>query len=350
MSGKPLAGVEVLDFSELAPGPFMTQCLVELGASVTKIERPPHGDQARVLQPGGFKVLNVGKQFKQIDLKEPVAAAEIFALASRAQILVEGFRPGAMARLGLDYARLRAVNPSLVYVSITGYGQNGPLAMRGGHDINYMAVAGVTALSGGADQPPKDAMGVPMSDFCGSLYALSATLAALMQARTTGLGQHLDVAIADCLMHWMNPRLGHFQHAGVSSLEAQRRDVFNKPAYGIFATVDGAYVAIASLENAFWQRLIQALPLALGDIDHSTHAKRTQRAAEINAIVAAAVGKLTAAEVIARLNAADVPVSKMVTPSELPTSEQAVARRLFAEVDGLRYTKFPIKMSGGVGT
>lgn len=344
MNGRPLAGVSVLDFSELAPGPFMTQCLAEMGASVTKIERP-QGDQARTLQPGGFKVLNVGKTSKRVDLKDAAAAEEIFQLATQADILVEGFRPGVMARLGLGYERLRAANPALIYVSITGFGQTGPFADRGGHDINYMAMAGVTALSGGADQPPKDAIGLPVSDFCGSLYALSATLAALLQVRSTGQGQQLDVSIVDCLTHWMNPRLGHFQYAHIDSLEAQRRDVFNKPGYGVFATADRSFVAIASLEDAFWQRLIRALPIALAGIEHSTHAQRSKHAAEINSRLAAVVASLPADEVVARLTAADVPVSKMITPGELPRSPHAVARQLFADVDGLSYARFPVQLT-----
>jgi crotonobetainyl-CoA:carnitine CoA-transferase CaiB-like acyl-CoA transferase len=336
--------VHVLDFSELAPGPFMTQCLVEMGASVTKIERP-QGDQARTLQPGGFKVLNVGKDCRRVDLKDAATSEQVFQLAVESDILVEGFRPGVMTRLGLGYDRLRAANPALIYVSITGFGQSGPFAARGGHDINYMAMAGVTALSGGAGQPPKDAIGLPISDFCGSLYALSTTLAALLQVRATGQGQHLDVSIVDCLTHWMNPRLGHFQQARLETLEQQRQDVFNKPGYGVFATADETFVAIASLEDAFWQRLIKALPIALDGIDHSTHARRSEHALAINAQLAAAIRSLPADEVIQRLTAVDVPVSKMVSPSELPTSAHAVARDLFTAVDGIKYARFPVKLT-----
>ncbi|MET0499251.1 MAG: CaiB/BaiF CoA-transferase family protein [Steroidobacteraceae bacterium] len=349
MADKPLAGVAVLDFSELAPGPFMTQYLADLGATVTKIERPPHGDSARTLQPGGFRVMNLGKTSRFVDLQDPLQKAAIVELAATAQLLVEGFRPGVMKRLGLDYEALRESNPALVYVSITGYGQAGALASRPGHDINYLATSGITSLAGGSGQPPKDAMGVPMGDFCASLYAVSTALAALMQARATGRGQHLDVSIVDCLMHWMNVRLGHFQHAGIEGLAAQRDDVFNKPAYGIFATRDHAYVAIAALENHFWERLREALQLELGDIDQDTHAKRLLHAAQINAVIAAAVSVLTADDIVERLTLADVPASRVVEPDELLDSTHAIGRDLVGTAGDLRYVRFPVKMQGGVG-
>ncbi|WP_322046540.1 CaiB/BaiF CoA-transferase family protein [Paraburkholderia sp. J67] len=347
---KPLSGVSVLDFSELAPGPFMTQCLREMGADVLKIERPPHGDGARRMQPGGFAVLNHGKHSRFVDLKDAAQLSDVRDLAARADIVVEGFRPGVMERLGLGYAALAQRNARLVYVSISGYGQSGPLAQSPGHDVNYMATAGMISLSGGLGQPPRDAIGVPVGDFCSSMYALSSALAALLQARTSGVGQHLDVAITDCLTHWMNPRLGHFQRAGIETLEAQRNDVFSKAAYGVFETADpGEYVAVGALEDAFWARLVTALGLDIPGIDHASLKVRKAQAAQINAVLSARLAQMKAAAIVDTLTLADVPVSRVVEPATLAHTPHAVARRLFGVVDGLHYVKFPVKMAGGVG-
>src|SRR5436305_1886105 len=137
MSGnKPLSGIRVLDFTELAPGPFFTQCMLDLGAEVNKIERPPHGDMARRLSPGGHALLNVGKRSLFLDLKDKSQAAQVDELIKESDVLAEGFRPGVMDRLGYGYERVSALNPRIVYVSITGFGQDGPYANLPGHDVN----------------------------------------------------------------------------------------------------------------------------------------------------------------------------------------------------------------------
>ncbi|MFP5476993.1 MAG: CoA transferase, partial [Gammaproteobacteria bacterium] len=177
----PLAGITVLDFSELLPGPFFTQMLAEMGAEVIKVERPPHGDNARRLGPGGFEAVNRGKKSVLLDLKDEAGRARAHALLAGADVLVESYRPGVMTRLGLDHASLQAAHPRLVYVSLSGYGQDGPWAQLPGHDINYLAAAGVMALSGEPGGPPAPGFGLPAADLCGAMYALSATLAALLQ-------------------------------------------------------------------------------------------------------------------------------------------------------------------------
>lgn len=349
MSEKPLNGLRVLDFTELAAGPFMTQCLAELGADVTKIERPPHGDSARTLMKGGFKTLNVDKHSRFANLKEENTAAEILELALNADVLVEGYRPGVMERLGFGYERLRVDNSRLIYVSISGYGQTGPLANRPGHDINYMATAGVISLCGGLSQPPSDAVGIPISDFCASLYAMSSLLAALLQVNRTGQGQWLDIAIVDCLTHWMNAHLGQFQCESITTLQAQRQAVFCKPGYGVFATSDGAYVAVAALEDHFWIQLKQALQPNLEDIECETYAARMKHAAKINSALAAVIACKDADEVVMQLTLAGVPASNVMMPNELANTPHSVARNLFGQVDGINYARYPVKMVGGVG-
>lgn len=341
----PLSGIAVADFSELLPGPFLTQNLLELGAAVTKIERPPHGDNARQLYPGLFDSVNRGKQCIMLNLKQPPGVQAAREIIARSDVLIEGFRPGVMARLGLGYDEAAAINPRLVYVSLSGYGQNGPYAQRPGHDINYLATAGALALAGSDHGMPAPGAGIPVADLCGAMYALSSTLAALMQRQHTGRGQHLDVSLTDCVAHWMNPRLGQFHSAGLTSLAAQRQDVLNKPAYGVFNTRDGACIAIAALEDHFWLRLLQALALDLDAEETSSYRQRVALAANINHAIGGRVADLDARDAVVLLEAADVPVSLVEEPLALRGSRHARSRGLFGSQAEVRYVRYPVRLA-----
>ena len=343
----PLHGVRVLDFSELLPGPFFTQSLVELGAHVMKVERPPHGDNARKLAPGLFASINRGKHSLMVDLKDPKQAEELRQQVADADVVVEGFRPGVMKRLGFGYEALAAVNPRIVYVSLSGYGQQGAMALMPGHDINYLATAGVLALSGSDAAHPDHGAGIPLADLCGAMYALSSTLAALLQRQHTGEGQYLDVSLTDCAAHWMNPRLGHFHEAGLSSLREQREDILAKPAYGVFETVDHVLISLGALEDHFWARLVDVLDLDLRGADYATHAERTRRAAQINATIARRIASQESKDLLARLHAADVPAALVVPPSALQASEHSLQRGLFGEgAEAPAFVRYPVRMQG----
>ena len=346
MTVPPLDGIRVVDFSELAVGPFLTQALAEMGATVVKIERPGGGDPARALSPGGFGALNRDKRSVELDLRSTAGRAQALDLIADADIVVEGFRPGAMRRLMLDYPAACAVRPAVIYVSLTGFGQTGPNTAQPGHDINYLAASGLLALSGGADHPVCDAIGVPIGDLIGGLHGLSAVLAALWQRHRTGLGQHIDVAIADCLTHALNARLGHFQTADLRTLAEQRAFVFNRPAYGVFTTADGESVAIAAMEGAFYHRLKDALDLDLSAVADLDAASRSAAAVAINAAIADTVGKRTKDDVLARLRAADVPVTEVASPMTLPQAEQYMARELFVAHNGNVFARHPVRLAG----
>jgi crotonobetainyl-CoA:carnitine CoA-transferase CaiB-like acyl-CoA transferase len=345
MNNGPLRGLKVVDFTELGPGPFFTQCLVEMGADLIKVERPPHGDMARLLSPGGHKLLNVGKATRTINLKDPEGLAAAKNLVRGADIIAESSRPGVMERLGLGYQVVAELNPGAVYVSITGYGQHGPLAAVPGHDINYLATSGVLALSGVPGGPPAPGVGIPVGDFASSMYALSSTLAAVIEARSTGHGQHVDVSITDCLMHWMNAQLGHFQHDGIAGLDAQREAVFNKPAYAAFRARDGQWLAIAAMEEHFWARLVDGLELTF-TVPVATRGDRVANSSTINEAIAGAVGRRNAAEVLALLEARDVPVSLVVDPDDLRETPHAKARGVVGQVDGYSYITYPVQLAG----
>ena len=203
-AGGALAGVRVLDFSTLLPGPLATLLLAECGAEVIKIE-PSGGENMRHYEPhfdgesAMFAQLNRGKRSLMLDLKREPDRERLAPLLARADILVEQFRPGVMERLGLGYAAVREVNPRVVYCSMTGYGQTGPRAQKAGHDLNYLAEAGLLSLAAGTDGTPSMPP-APIADVAGGSYAgLINILLALHRRERTGTGCHLDIAMADNL-------------------------------------------------------------------------------------------------------------------------------------------------------
>ncbi|QIL79795.1 CoA transferase [Diaphorobacter sp. HDW4A] len=342
----PLKGIRILDFTELLPGPFLSQNLVELGASVTKVERPPHGDNARLMAPGVFNAVNRGKDCIRIDLKSEAGRARVELMLGDADVLLEAYRPSVMKRLGLDYETLSARFPRLIYASLSGYGQSGVRALWPGHDLNYQATSGALALSGLPDGRPEHVFGLPVADLCGSMYGLSAVLAALIQRGQTGRGQHLDIALADCLAHWMNPRLGSFQAQGLNTLAEQRCDVLDKPAYGVFRCRDAQDITICALEDHFWQRLVEVLSLdAFAGAEWLDYEHRAANATAIRKLMAERVLLRESAELHDTLVAADVPVMRLVTPSDLLQASARAGRSLQAH-DGSAFVRFPVQLDG----
>lgn len=344
--GGPYHGIRVADFTELLPGPFFTQAMAELGAEVIKLERPPAGDGLRASSPGLFTLVNRGKRSLTVDLKDEAGRARALDTVAACDVMVEGFRPGVMERLGLGYEAVRARRPDIVYVSMSGYGQTGPLRNAPGHDLNYMAVAGVTSLSGEAGGPPAHTFGLPAADLAGALYALAATGAALFQRERTGKGQWVDLSITDCMAHWVNARRGPFNHGAVTDLAEQRRLATGRPAYGVFACRDGA-ISIAALESHFYERLADAL--ALGPFAAAQYRKlaaRRRDTAQINAAIATAVAPMSRADALALLQAADVPVSPVLTVDEAAASDHFAARGLIVDTEVGPATPFPIRLAG----
>jgi alpha-methylacyl-CoA racemase len=262
-SGRPLSGVRVLDFSTLLPGPLATLLLAEAGADVLKVERPGAGDEMRSYTPrlgpssANFALLNRGKRSVVLDLKEPVDRDRARELAIGADVVVEQFRPGVMDRLGLGYAELSAVHPGLVYCSLTGYGQDGPRAQRAGHDLNYLAEAGLLDLvrdgTGDPVVPP-----VLVADIAGGAYpAVMNVLLALHARRESGRGAHLDLAMTANLAtlgYWVQA-----QHAASGTWPVPGGELVTggSPRYRIYRTADGRHVAAAPLEERFWRRFCE---------------------------------------------------------------------------------------------
>jgi len=260
----PLASLKILDFSTLLPGPFASLLLADMGAEVLRIESPTRLDLLRVLPPHDHGVsashayLNRNKRSLALDLKQPEALELVKQLLADYDIVLEQFRPGVMERLGLGYEALKAINPKLIYVSITGYGQTGPYKDRAGHDINYLALAGLSSYTGRADSGPLP-LGMQVADIAGgSLHGVIGLLAAVIARQHSGQGQSLDISMTDCVFS-LNAMAGAgYLACGVEP--GMEQQVLNGGSfYDYYRSRDGRWLSVGSLEPVFMQQLCQAL-------------------------------------------------------------------------------------------
>ncbi len=271
MSGKPLSGLRVLDLTRLLPGPALSMHLADLGADVIKVEDTGDGDYMRSFPPlarnadgmpinAAFENVNRGKRSICLDLKQSRGRELLLKLAGTADALVEGFRPGVMDRLGLGWPALHERNPKLVFCSLTGYGQTGPLALRAGHDLNYCAMTGVLDQIRAEGRPAMS--NLQIGDLLGgTLTALSALLAALLGAQRSGRGSRVDVAMTDGLLaHHIFPH-GDLD-AGRTPVAGETLLTGGAPCYRIYETADGQHLAVGALELKFWQAFCDAAGLS----------------------------------------------------------------------------------------
>lgn len=339
----PLQGLTVLDLTELLPGPYATLQLAEMGARVIKIERPS-GDSARTLSPGMFRSLNRGKLTMGLDLKRPEGVAMLAQMAACADVLIEGFRPGVMQRLQLDAGVLRARNPRLIYLSLSGYGQTGPLRDHPGHDMNYAAVAGLSAISGTADGPPAYDVGVPIGDMAGAMFAVVAILAALLRRQQTGEGGYLDVSITDSLLGWMTPRLGAYDHFRAQDAGDFKGHLLARPGYGIFETADGRHIALGALETPFWKGLVKALALEqFCETRYDDFEFRCDHAAQIASEIRRVLKGGDVAHWQLILDHHDVPYSVVSTLDETLNCGHFLQRGVLSNAEGSTRVRFPVE-------
>ena len=254
----PLDGIRVLDLTRLLPGPFCTMLLADLGADVIKIEEPRGGDPARQSGSGLFAQVNRNKRSVTLDLKTAEAHDLLLRLIDGADVLVEGFRPGVMDRLGLGYASLAERNPRLVYASLSGFGQNGPYRDRPGHDLNYLALAGVVGYNIGRDGHPVP-MAVQVADLgAGSLAAL-AILAAVVSRQQSGRGQAVDVSLFASAVAWLPALIAPLFAGRDSPRPGEPVLAGGLPQYDVYATSDGRWVTLGALEPKFLSNFLEAV-------------------------------------------------------------------------------------------
>jgi crotonobetainyl-CoA:carnitine CoA-transferase CaiB-like acyl-CoA transferase len=261
----PLEGMRILDMTRLLPGAFATGLLGDLGAEVVKVEQPGTGDAMRWDEPrigaesAHSWVTDRNKSSIALNLKDPRGVAALKALARGADALIEGFRPGVVDRLGVGYEAIRDVNPKLVYVSLTGYGQDGPLARDAGHDLNYAGRAGTLSITGLAGQRPA-IPGIQVADIGGgSMMALIGMLAAIIRAQTTGSGDHVDIAMADGAFAWLSIHMGDHFAGGVEAGPEAMLLNGRFPCYAVYECSDGRYITVGALEPQFWARVCEAI-------------------------------------------------------------------------------------------
>ncbi len=343
MSRPPLAGYRVLDLAHLLPGELATMWLAFLGADVIKVEAPDLAGS--LLMPRDRSnpyraALNRGKRSVTINLKHPEGQALLHRLVHTADVLVEGFRPGVMARLGADYETLRGINPRLIYCSITGYGQEGPYARRPGHDNNYLALAGLLARNVGDDGQPH-LLPVQLADVGGgTLPALVAILAALIAREATGQGQHLDVSMLDGALAWTYLLLPLSRFPQLDALGVGMGLLTGEaPCYNVYETADGRYFALGALEPKFWERVCDAL----GRPDWKGRAFDRSALPEVRALF-----KSQPLDVwLRRLNPEEIPVTPLLSLNETPDDPHIQARgSLDVDDQGIPYARFPVRLSG----
>jgi crotonobetainyl-CoA:carnitine CoA-transferase CaiB-like acyl-CoA transferase len=355
MSG-PLASLKVLDFSTLLPGPFASLMLADMGAEVLRIESPTRMDLLRVLPPhdqgtsASHAYLNRNKRSLALDLKQAQALEIVLALVKDYDIVLEQFRPGVMERLGLGYEALKAINPKLIYVSITGYGQTGPYKDRAGHDINYLALAGVASHTGRQGSGPLP-LGVQLADVAGgSLHAVVGLLAAVIARQQTGVGQYLDVSMTDCSFS-LNAMAGAgYLACGVEP--GWETHVLNGGSfYDYYRSRDGRWMSVGSLEPAFMQQLCAALGrpelAAQGLSQKPEQQKALKQALQVE------FEKRSFEELCALFAGVDACVEPVLRLSEAVEHPQLKARELVSQVprgDGSTQAQIacPLKFSEGL--
>jgi crotonobetainyl-CoA:carnitine CoA-transferase CaiB-like acyl-CoA transferase len=252
-----LKGLRVLDLTTYVPGPFCTQMMADLGAAVIKIERPGDGDREREGMPSYFQALNRGKLSMGLDLRSEEGRDEFLELAATADVVIEGFRPGVVERLGIGYAKVRSLNPKVIYASISGYGQSGPLSLERGHDLDFMAWAGALDLAPRLpDGTPASGSPFVVGDCAAGMYALIAILAAL--AKPDLRPAHIDVSIAGATLAWAFPKLLRALWDMQAGAE-QPVPAGERPGIGVFATGDGRHVSVSAVCTAELQLLCTIL-------------------------------------------------------------------------------------------
>jgi alpha-methylacyl-CoA racemase len=264
---RPLEGLFVLDFTTLLPGPMATLLLAEAGAEVVKIEKPGQGEDMRAYPPqwgrdgAYFALLNRGKKSVALDLKSAADRAALTPLVARADILVEQFRPGAMERLGLGYDEVAAINPRILYCSITGYGQTGPARGRAGHDLNYIGDVGLLALSMGPPEAPVAPPALIADIAAGAYPAVMNILLALRERDQTGRGRRLDISMSDNLFPFMFWALGDGWANNQWRGSGEHPLTGGSARYRLYPCADGRILAAAPLEDKFWAEFCQIIGL-----------------------------------------------------------------------------------------
>jgi crotonobetainyl-CoA:carnitine CoA-transferase CaiB-like acyl-CoA transferase len=337
----PFEGVRVVDLTALLPGPFCSMILCDLGAEVIKIERPAGGDPGRAMIPALFSAVNRGKKSLTLNLKDEKGRKALEKLVEKGDVFLEGFRPGAVDRLGFGYNKVKEMNPRLVYCSISGYGQNGPYRDLPGHDVNYLGVAGTLYFSGEPQGPPAASGGVQIADLCSSMYAAVAVMASLRQRDKTGMGDYLDVSMTECALAWAGPRIAEFYGLNCPPKEKY----MGRGAYGVYEARDGKYFTLGCVEEHFWQSLCRLLGLEemAKSEKYGSWLRRNALADEIDPVLKEIFLQKDRDEWLDLMNKADIPCGPVNAPQELSNDPHLAARGVISQAEEHPLIAFPVK-------
>ena len=327
-----------MDLTRVLAGPFATQLLADLGAEVLKIERPGDGDETRHIPPlekgesHYFLSVNRNKKSLAIDLKQAAGRDLVLELARASDVVVENFRPGVTGRLGLDYESVKAVNPKIIYCSLSAFGQTGPLSSRSAFDVAMQAMGGAMSVTGEPGGKPMR-MGLPMADLGTGLFAVVGVLAAIADRERTGKGQMVDVAMFDSMIGLLSQYAGRYFMTGEDTDPVGSGHPGVVP-YGAYETTDG-YIVIANLGENFWPKIARALgrPELGTDERYRTNPARIRNRGELETIVCELVRGRTTAEWERIFEANDVPHAPVMKPSQILTHPQTLARGMVTGAD-----------------
>jgi crotonobetainyl-CoA:carnitine CoA-transferase CaiB-like acyl-CoA transferase len=327
----PLDGLRVVDLTRVVAGPFCTMMLGDMGAEVLKIEEPQHGDDSRAWAPfiagtgSFFLALNRSKKSVALDLKTAEGADALRRLVETADVLIENFRPGSLADLGFDYGAMAALNPRLIYCSISGYGQTGPSAQLPGYDAVIQGEAGIMDMTGSPDGAPTR-VGVAITDYLAGLYAVQGILLAVIDRQQSGLGQHVDIALFEAMLSVMRLPLSLLLATGVTPSRVGNDHLSIAP-YEPLRARDGLII-VAVANPGLWARFCDAIerPELRDDPRFGTNTDRVANRNALKQAIEQAFQRFTVQELTARFEAANVPCGRVRSISEALAHPQAAAR------------------------
>ena len=340
----PLEGIKILDLSTQIPGPYCSMLLADLGAEVIKIENTDGGDQSRLL-PFLFNGINRNKKSIALNLKSSDAKEIFYRMAKKADVIIEGFRPGVCKKLNIDYGTIKEINPQIIYCSITGYGQNGPYRSKPGHDINYLGYSGLLSLENDPNTYSKMS-GIPLADLAGSMFAAVSILTALIHREKTGAGQYIDVSMTASVFSLIGASMtaGFQGQSGSESLYI--------PHYGLFKTKDEKFITLGIVhEEHFWKKLCSVIDM--GDLAGLDLFNRIEKRETINNLLENAFLTRKLDNWMAILNEADIPCGPVYTIEESYSDPQIIHRNSVFEINHssegkIKFRGFPVIFSESI--
>jgi crotonobetainyl-CoA:carnitine CoA-transferase CaiB-like acyl-CoA transferase len=351
-----LSGIRVLDLGRVLAAPFAAQVLGDLGAEVIKIERPDGGDDTRPWKPpetagssAYFAAINRNKRSVTLDLGSAAGREVLFELVRKSDVVIENFRPGVTQRLGIDYSVLKDLNPQLIYCSISGFGQEGPLSRRPAYDYIVQAFSGIMSLTGEVDGDPVRCAGA-ISDYGSGIWAVVSILFALMERQRLGHGQHIDLSMLDCTLPYISHLIGNYLAAGIQPPRLGNGHTSIVPM-DVYPTADGALMVMCGNDGMF-RRMMTALG-APDKADDPRYAKNVDRAKNLPQLQVWIRERLlteTQACWLERLNAADVPAAPVRSVAEVMQADEISARNMILELEDaegkpVRVLGSPLKLS-----